>query len=116
MNNLTRSQKFQIALCLLGVLIAGTGQLTVLFGPLVTSYIVSAAGLAVAGVSGVGSIVTGQGQQVQAVQDMPGVEKIVVNKNANATLATMAVDPAQDKIEATPAAQAAVQATASAAS
>lgn len=114
--NLTLSQKFQIALCLLGVLIAGTGQLTVLFGPAVTSYIVSAAGLAVAGVSGVGSILTGQGAQVQAVQAMAGVDKILLNKNANATLATLAVDPANLKIEPTPAAQSAVEATARAAS
>ena len=70
MNNLTRSQIFQIALCLLGVLIAGTAQLNVLFGQVVTSYIVSAAGLAVAAVSGVGAIVTGQSQQIQAVVNM----------------------------------------------
>ena len=70
MNTLTRSQQFQIALCLLGVLIAGTAQLDVLFGQIVTNYIVSAAGLAVAAVSGVGAIVTGQGQQIQAVVDM----------------------------------------------
>lgn len=115
MNNLTRSQIFQIALCLLGVLIAGTGQLTVLFGPLVTSYIVSAAGLAVAGVSGVGAIVTGQGNQALAVQAMPGVERLLLNKNANATLATLAADPANTKILATPDAKAAVAATAAAA-
>jgi hypothetical protein len=115
MNNLTRSQIFQIALCLLGVLIAGTGQLTVLFGQVATSYIVSAAGLAVAAVSGVGAIVTGQGAQVQAVQAMPGIDKIVVNKDANAALATLAVDPTNLKIETSPAAQAAVAATAKAA-
>lgn len=115
MNDLTRSQIFQIILCLLGVLIAGTGQLTVLFGQVATSYIVSAAGLAVAGVSGVGAIVTGQGSQVQAVQAMPGVDKIVLNKQANATLATLAVDPSNTKIAATPDAKAAVAATAAAA-
>lgn len=75
MNNLTRSQKFQITLCLLGVLIAGTAQLDVLFGQVITNYIVSAAGLAVAAVSGVGSIVTGQGQQIQAVVDMAKDDK-----------------------------------------
>ena len=37
--NLTLSQKFQITLCLLGVLLAGTGQLTILFGQTATSYI-----------------------------------------------------------------------------
>ena len=115
MQNLTRSQKFQIVLCVLGVLVASTGQLTELFGTQITKYIISAAGLGVSTLSGIGAILTGQGAQVQAVQDMPGVEKIVVNKEANATLATMAVDPAQLKIEPTPAAQTAVEATAKAA-
>lgn len=113
--NLTVSQKFQIALCLLGVLLAGTGQLTVLFGQVATSYIVSAAGLLVAAVSGIGAIVTGQGSQLAAVQAMPGVEKIVVNAQANPTLATMAVDSANPKIEATPQALQAVAQTAKAA-
>jgi hypothetical protein len=70
MNNLTRSQKFQIALCLLGVLIAGTSQLDALFGQAITTRIVAAAGLLIAAVSGVGAIVTGPGQQIQAVVDM----------------------------------------------
>lgn len=110
--NLTLSQKYQIALVVLGVLVASTGQLTDLFGPQVTKYVVSASGLLIAIVSGIGTIVTGQGQQIQAVQAMPGVDKIVVNEKANATLATLAVDPAQDKIEAKPSAEVAVQDTA----
>ena len=114
--NLTLSQKFQITLCLLGVLLAGTGQLTILFGQTATSSIVSASGLLVAAVSGVGAIVTGQGSQIAAVQAMPGVEKIVVNKQANSTLATMAVDQSQLKIETLPQDQAKVEATAAAAS
>ena len=68
--NLTRSQKFQIALCLLGVLIAGTSQLDALFGQAITTRIVAAAGLLIAAVSGVGAIVTGPGQQIHAVVDM----------------------------------------------
>lgn len=115
MNNLTRSQMFQIALCFLGVLVASTGQLTELFGPSATKYIVSAAGLGVSTLSGIGAILTGQGAQVHAVQAMPGVDKIIVNKSANATLATLAVDPAQNKIETAPGAAQAVQATATAA-
>lgn len=115
MGNLTRSQLFQIAICVLGVLVTSTGQLTDLFGPQVTKYIVSAAGMCVAALSGVGAILTGQGQQVEAVQNMPGIEKITVNKDANAALATLAVDPANLKIEPTLAAQDAVEATAKAA-
>ncbi len=70
MNRLTRSQKFQIALCVLGVLVASTGQLTDLFGPAVTKYIVSAAGMGVSVLSGIGAILTGQSTQIQAVVDM----------------------------------------------
>jgi len=46
---------------------------------------------------------------------MPGVDKIVVNKEANAMLATMAVAAENPKIEPAPAAQGAVEATAKAA-
>lgn len=86
MNALTRSQKFQIALCVLGVLVASTGQLTDLFGPLVTKYIVSAAGMGVSALSGVGAILTGQQTQIQAVVDMakdPGspVQGVITTNN-----------------------------------
>ena len=70
MNNLTTSQKFQIALCVLGVCVASTGQLTDLFGPQVTKYIVSAAGIGVSALSGIGAILTGQSNQIQAVVNM----------------------------------------------
>lgn len=113
---LTLSQKFQISLCILGVLVASTGQLTDLFGPQVTKYIVSAAGIGVSTLSGIGAILTGQSQQISAVQDMPGVDKIVVNKEANGALATLTVDQTQNKIEAAPGAQQAIEATARAAS
>jgi hypothetical protein len=43
---------------------------------------------------------------------MPGVEKIIVNKQANQTLASLAVDPNQPKIETVPADKKAVQSTA----
>lgn len=70
MNNLTRSQIFQIALCVLGVLIAGSSQLEVLIGVNATKAVVAFAGLLTAGVSGIGAIVTGPGQQLQAVRDL----------------------------------------------
>jgi hypothetical protein len=61
------------------------------------------------------AFMTGQANAVKAVQAMPGVEKIVVNQQANAALATLAVDPTQTKIETVPADIPAVQATARAA-
>lgn len=113
MNNLTRSQMFSIISVILGVLVASTGQLTDLIGPNHTKIVVSLAGLLSAIVSGIGGILTGQGQQISAVSAMPGVDKIVVNEKANATLATLAVDPQQEKIEPTQAAVQAVVDTAS---
>lgn len=70
MAKLTTSQKFQITLCILGVLVASTGQLTDLFGPQITKYIISAAGIGVSTLSGIGAILTGQSTQIQAVVDM----------------------------------------------
>mgnify|MGYP001577391546 CR=1 FL=1 len=75
MSSLTRSQKFQIALCILGVLVASTAQLNELFGPEITKAIVSFAGLGTSVLSGIGAILTGQGQQVQAVVDMAKDDK-----------------------------------------
>lgn len=69
-NSLTRSQKFQVALCVLGVFVASTSQLEVLVGKEVTTAVVAFSGLAIAMTSGIGAIVTGQGQQLQAVVDM----------------------------------------------
>jgi hypothetical protein len=70
MNKLTLSQKFQIALCVLGILMTASAQLDVLVGPAWTKIISSFAGLAVSMLSGIGAIVTGQGQQVAAVVEL----------------------------------------------
>lgn len=113
--NLNRGQVISIIIVVLGVLVASTAQLTDLFGVNATKYITSASTLAMSILAGINTILQGQGSQIAAVQAMPGVEKIVVNARANDTLATLAVDPAQNKIEASPGAVAAVQRTAAAA-
>lgn len=113
--NLNINQVLSLILVVLGVFVASTAQLTDLFGPLVAKTIVSLSSLLMAMMSGALAIITGQSSQIKAVQAMPGVEKIVVNSQANSALATLAVDPAQAKIETTPASAAAVQATARAA-
>lgn len=87
LNKLTVSQKFQIILCILGILVASTGQLNDLFGPMATKYIVSASGLTMAIVSGIGAILTGGNSQVQAVVDMAKdpkspIQGIVTTNNA----------------------------------
>ena len=122
MKDLTQIQKIALTIAVLGFLAGAGTQLTDIFAPLgsiapvIVKEIVSISGF-VSGILGVVlSFAGGQSGQVQAVQAMPGVEKIVVNEKANATLATLAVDPAQAKIETTPQATAAVQRTAAAAS
>lgn len=117
MNNLNRGQILSIVIAVLGVLVASTSQLTDLVGPALTKDIVSISTLLMSVLSSIGAIISGQGSQIAAVNAMPGVEHIIVNEKANSTLATMAVssDPSNSKIEATPQAQRAVEATARAA-
>ena len=109
---LTINQWLGITVGVLGVFGSVTSQLTDLFGAIVAKDIVSLSSI-LSGIAGVFvAVLTSQGSQIRAVQDMDGVNKIVVNKNANATLAQLTVDPAQNKIEAAPGAEAAINATA----
>src|ERR1700694_2310580 len=110
--NLNTNQQIAIVLVVLGVLTASTAQLTDLFGPLASKYIVSASGLLVSIFSGILGVITGQGGQLRDVQAMPGVERITVNAAANQTLAAMAVDQSQPKIEIKAGAENTVAATA----
>lgn len=114
--NLNRGQLLSLGVAVLGVLVASTAQLNDLFGPGITKTIVSLSTLSMSIMSSINMALQGTSSQLAAVQDLPGVEKIVVNAKAGATLATMAVDPTNPKIEATAAATDAVTATAQAAS
>lgn len=114
--NLTPLQVIGIILAVNGALTGATAQLTDLFGAVVAKDIVSIASLGSAVLGGIVASISGQGTQIKNVLAMPGVEKISVNGQANATLATIAVDRNVDKIAPTPAAEQAVQATAKAAS
>lgn len=116
MGSLTRAQWFGLIIVGLSVMGGGANQLTVLFGQVATTYILAATTLLTGFVGGAMTILGGQGSQVEAVRAMPGVEKILVNEDANATLATLAVSQDDNKIEPTPAAKDAVEATARAAS
>ena len=119
--SLTIAQKIALSIGILGFVATGGTQLTDIFAPLgsmapiVVKEIVSLAGFATGVLGIVLTFLTGQGSQISAVQAMAGVEKIIVNAQANPTLATMAVDQTQNKITPLPAAAAAVQATAKAA-
>ena len=107
--NLTINQWISIALVVLGVNVASTAQLTDLMGPQAAKYIVSLSGLLMSIVAGVQGIISGQASQLKAVQAMPGVETILVNKQANQTLARLALDQAQPKIDVLPEAAKAVR-------
>lgn len=111
-------QRLALTIAILGLMSGSTTQLTDIlspFGsmaPLIVKEIVSVSTF-VSGVLGIFVMfMTGQSSQVQAVRAMPGVENILVNAKANPTLAKLAVDPAEAKIEIKPGAEAAVQATA----
>lgn len=113
-------QKIALTIAVLGFLAGAGTQLTDIFAPLgsiapiIVKEIVSIAGF-VSGILGVVlSFATGQANLVKSVQDMPGVESIVVNAKANPTVAQLAIDPAQAKIEIKPGAEAAITQTAKA--
>ena len=112
------TQKLALTIAILGVVGTASTQLTDIlspFGSLAPSIVKEIVSLAtfVSGILGtVLTFTTGQGQIIKQVQDMPGVEKIVVNSQANQTLASLAVDQTQSKIETLPSAVSAVTATA----
>jgi hypothetical protein len=110
--NLNFKQVLAILAAILGVLMVSTAQLTDLFGAGVAKTIGSGSGLLTLMINSVLAVVTGQAAMVKDVLAMPGVESVKVNAQANQTLAQIAVDPTQQKIEATPQAAAQVAATA----
>lgn len=112
---LTPIQIIGIIIVINGALIGSTAQLTDLLGALIAKDIVSVASIGNSIFGGVIMMLSGQGSMVKSVLAMPGVERIAVNGQASSALATLAVDPGQDKIAPTPAAMDKVTATAKAA-
>lgn len=113
--SLTRNQILAIVIAVLGVLMASTAQLTDLVGPGATKTIQSTAGILNSVLASVLAVITGQSGIIKDAAAMPGIEKITVNAQASPALATIAVAQDQPKIEPTPQAAHAVQATATAA-
>lgn len=107
MPQLNGTQLVLILAAVLSALSGATAQLSDVFGTGTAHLIVSAASLANTLLTSILVPLTGQVAQIKAVQAMPGVETISVNAKANQTLAALAVDEAQPKVEATP--QAAAQ-------
>ena len=105
---MNHKQILSIILVVLGVLLASTTQLNELLGPTATKSVQATAALLMSLLAGIQGVISGQSSLVKDVQAMDGVEKVVVNAQANPTLAGLAVDPAQLKIEIKPGAEAAV--------
>lgn len=110
--NINMKQMLAILGAVLSVLVVSTAQLTDMFGAGVAKIMVSSAGLLNAIANSVLAVITSQTAQIKDVMAMEGVEKIQVNRDANQTLASIAMDPALGKIEATSRDEAAVQRTA----
>lgn len=112
LRSITPLQWVGIILMVNGVLSGSASQMTDLLGPVWAAHVGS---IAVMGSGICGGLITmfgGQGAMIRGVAAMPGVEAIKVNSLANATLATIAVDQAQGKVETLPEAKSAVAATA----
>lgn len=102
MNNVTPIQWFLILIAFLGALSGSTAQMTDLFGPTVAKDIASGASFLSGLISAILIPLNGQGSQVKSVRSMPGVEDIQVNRQANPTLAALAMDPNENKISVRP--------------
>lgn len=100
--NLTGKQVFGIVCAILSVITLSTTQLTDLIGPGPTKTVVTLASLVNTILQSIVVAMSGQSSLLTDVQAMPGVEKITVNAQANKTLASLAIDPANDKIDAAP--------------
>jgi hypothetical protein len=112
LSDLTLIQILGIILVINGALSGAVNELTDLLGPTIAKHVLS---VCVIGSGICGGFITmfgGLGTQVKNVLAMPGVEKIAVNGQANSTLATIAMDPHEDKIAPTQAAMDKVTATA----
>ncbi len=98
MNGITRTQWIAISMLALGLVAGGVNTLSEFFGTGVAHKLASAASFLSSFVAGIQIILGGQGQQVLDVKNMPGIEKIDINSQANQTLAKLALDPTVDKV------------------
>lgn len=110
LKNLTLVQWIGIMIGLNSLLMGATPQLTVLFGTAAVPIIVAVATLGNGALGVFVTVIGGLGSQARNV--VAGGASIAVGPNASASLATLAMDPAQSKIDAAPGAGAAVAAIA----
>jgi hypothetical protein len=98
--NLTGKQLLLIVAAILSALVAASAQLTDIFGPAVAKSIISIISLSNTILTSVIAAMSGQANLVKDVRAMDGVDRVVVNANANQTLAKIAVDPNEPKVGA----------------
>lgn len=115
--NLNATKIVGILIVVVSVLAVSTTQLTTIFGQASADKIVALAIMLNAILGGVVTVIGGprpptQDQQVREVLEMPGVERIDVNEQANKTLASLAMDKTVNKIGPTIGAAGAVAKTA----
>jgi uncharacterized PurR-regulated membrane protein YhhQ (DUF165 family) len=98
--NLTGKQVLLVVSAVLSALVSASAQLTDIFGAETARAIISVVSLANTVLTAVTAALIGQGSLVKDVAAMPGVSKVLVNEQANSTLATVATDPGQPKVGA----------------
>lgn len=96
--NLTGKQYLCIAMAVLGVLAGSSGQMSEFLGPNAAKGIASGASFFNSILAAILTAVIGQGALVRDVRSMPGVENIEINAKASPVLASLAVDPTENKI------------------
>lgn len=99
MSNLTPLQWIGITMVVLSAIAGGSATLTDigLAAPTVKA-LVGVANFIMTILGGIITFLSGQAHMVKAVAAMPGVEAITVNTQANQVLASVAMDPKQDKV------------------
>jgi hypothetical protein len=115
LKNLTMLQWVGIIILFNGTVIGGTSELADLLIPAVAiKAIVAVCSMGNVFLGGLVTMFSSQGSLVRTVNDMPGIDKLVVNASANHVLAAAVVsdDPSTSKLEAAPGAAQAIAATA----
>lgn len=98
---LTSKQWFQIVSGSISGIITGAALLNPLVGQETALMIISGLGIVNIVLNSVGAAVSGQANLVKDVGAMPGVQKVLINKDANQVLASLATDPLQVNVGAT---------------
>lgn len=97
---ITSKQWFQIITSVISGLITGAALLQTLFGQDLSLKIIAVLGIGNIIVGSVGAALSGQANLVKDVAAMPGVDRVSINAGASSALASVAVDPDQQKVGA----------------